>query len=145
MIEFIVHGEPAPQGSKNQWGAEANPRTKPWRANVSASAAAQMHIRQQTLFTEAVQVKVEFVFTRPKSHYGTGRNAGTLKQHAPEYVSRAPDVDKLARAILDAMTGIVFRDDAQVAHLNVWKRYGDSAMATVQVQELVHSALEAVA
>lgn len=88
------------------------------------------------LLTDAVQVKVKFVFTRPKSHFGTGRNAHVLKGTAPEYVSRTPDVDKLARAILDGMTGIVFRDDAQVAHLNVWKEYGSQAYASVQVEAL---------
>lgn len=146
MIEFIVHGEPAPQGSKNQWGAEANPRTKPWRAAVSAAAADAMIVAtdhadvavdsRRLPLADAVQVRVKFVFTRPKSHYGTGKNADVLKGSAPEYVTRAPDVDKLARAVLDALTGIVFRDDAQVAHLNVWKQYGRSAYARVQVAPL---------
>lgn len=134
MLDFVVHGEPAPQGSKNQFGGESNPRTRPWRAAVSAEAAVAM--RDRALLDEPVQVKVEFLFTRPKAHYGTGKNAAVLKGGAPEYVSRAPDLDKLARAILDALTGIVFRDDAQVAHLNVWKRYGSSAQARVQVAPL---------
>lgn len=151
MIEFTVHGEPVPQGSKNQWGGEANPRTRPWRAAVSAAAHDAMTVSsdhadiaidsQRELLTDAVQVKVEFVFTRPKSHYGTGKNAGILKGGAPEYVSRSPDVDKLARAILDGLSGIVFRDDAQVAHLNVWKRYGPSAYARIQVAPLATRSL----
>lgn len=37
------------------------------------------------------------------------------------------DLDKLTRAVLDALTGIVFRDDVQVVTLNVAKRYADNA------------------
>lgn len=36
------------------------------------------------------------------------------------------DLDKLTRAVLDALTGIVFRDDVQVITLNVAKRYAES-------------------
>ena len=37
-----------------------------------------------------------------------------------------PDVDKLARAGLDAMTGVVFSDDAQVTEALVGKVYGET-------------------
>jgi Holliday junction resolvase RusA-like endonuclease len=54
-------------------------------------------------------------FPRPKSHYGTGRNAGKLKATAPTHNDGKPDRDNLDKAILDAMTGIGFmRDDKQV-------------------------------
>jgi crossover junction endodeoxyribonuclease RusA len=133
VISFDVHGIPAPQGSKNPWGGEANKNTRPWRAAVTAEAAAAMNGREP--LSGPVQMKVEFSFPRPKSHYGTGRNADAVKQGAPFYVTRAPDVDKLARAVADALTGIVYRDDSQISHLNVWKVYGPPK-ATVAVREL---------
>lgn len=83
-----------------------------------------------------VQLRVEFVFPRPKSHFGSGRNAGALKAGAPEYMTRAPDVDKLVRAIGDSLSGIVIRDDAQISHVNAWKRYGEPACAWVEVRLL---------
>ncbi len=44
-----------------------------------------------------------------------------------------PDIDKLARAVLDAMTGIVFRDDAQVVSLLAAKRYHSEGGVEVEV------------
>jgi len=88
------------------------------------------------LLSGPVQVKVEFVFPRPKAHFGTGRNAGSLKASAPSYVSTTPDLDKLARALGDALKGIVLRDDSQIAWLNIWKVYGEPACARVEVAEM---------
>ena len=51
------------------------------------------------------------------------------KRHFPTV---KPDIDKLARAVLDAMTGIVFRDDAQVVSLLAAKRY--EAEGGVQIE-----------
>jgi crossover junction endodeoxyribonuclease RusA len=139
VISFIVYGAPVPQGSKNPWGGEANPKTRPWRAAVSAAAADAMD--GQALLAGPVELTVEFVFPRPKSHFGTGRNAGVLKDTAPEYVTKAPDLDKLTRAIGDALTGVVFRDDAQVADLSVRKVYGEPTRALIEVVPLAVSRL----
>ena len=39
------------------------------------------------------------------------------------FVWKRPDADKLARAVLDALEGVVYQQDAQVAHLEVSKLY----------------------
>lgn len=46
-----------------------------------------------------------------------------------------PDIDKLARAVLDALTGIVFRDDAQVVKLHCSKSYSDEASVLIIVTQ----------
>lgn len=53
----------------------------------------------------------------------------TFRLQAPRSVQRAvphvrPDVDKLARAALDGLTGAAFADDAQVVRLTAAKEYG---------------------
>jgi crossover junction endodeoxyribonuclease RusA len=141
-IAFTVIGLPVPQGSKKVVPTRAGPRAiesnekkiRPWRATLSAAAAEAMGGR--TLLTGPVQLKVEFVFPRPKGHFGTGRNAGSVKHSAPTYVSTKPDLDKLVRAIGDALSGVVVRDDSQIAHVNVWKVYGEPAQATISVMSL---------
>lgn len=40
-----------------------------------------------------------------------------------EYPSIRPDVDNYAKAVLDAMNGIVFKDDGQIISLTVSKAY----------------------
>ena len=84
----------------------------------------------------ALELRVVFVFRRPAGHFGTGRNAGKLKPSSPLYVRTRPDVDKLVRAIADAMTGIVYRDDSQLVAVKAEKHYGEPACAHIVVFEL---------
>jgi len=65
-----------------------------------------------------------FVLNRPKAHYGTGKNARMLKPSAPTEPTVKPDLIKMARAVEDAMSGIVYKDDSQVCkYRNLEKRY----------------------
>lgn len=127
LLELWISGEPQAQGSKRIFGGrlvESNDRTlRPWRATIAGEARARLG-REEPIRDAALRVTLGFMFQRPKSHYGTGRNAGELKRNAPAYKSTKPDVDKLARAALDALTGIAYADDAQVATLVVWKDWG---------------------
>jgi hypothetical protein len=85
--------------------------------------------------TGALELRATFVFPRPKSHFGTGRNAGKLKPSAPALVTTRPDLDKLVRAIGDALTGVVFSDDAHLAVVHAEKHYG-SPCAHLVVSDL---------
>ena len=87
--------------------------------------------------TAPVVVTIGFYFARPRGHYGTGRNASTVRAAAPARMTTMPDVDKLARCALDALTGIVFRDDAQIVDLHAVKRYGEPERAEIMVRELL--------
>lgn len=131
-LRIEVPGVPAPQGSKAPWGGEANVRTRPWRAAVSWAALEAMREGGCQLLAGPVRVFVEFRFARPRSHYGRGRNADVLRPSAPRLVARTPDLDKLVRAVADALSGIVYRDDAQVAELRAVKLYGTPG-ATIEV------------
>ena len=57
---------------------------------------------------------------------------------AMEYEGEPPwlDLDNLAKAILDAIKGYAFHDDAQVARLLVERRLGEGERVTVRVQKL---------
>lgn len=125
---FLVRGVPAPQGSKraitNRYTGraalvESSKRVKPWRADIREEAEKAC----PEPFTGPVSVSLSFVMPRPKGHYGTGRNASILKESAPRWPVGKPDLDKLARAALDAMKGIAYLDDSQIVQLTVYKRY----------------------
>jgi Holliday junction resolvase RusA-like endonuclease len=45
-----------------------------------------------------------------------------------------PDVDKLLRALLDSMTGVVFVDDSQVTKCQVEKRFGSPERSVISVE-----------
>ena len=126
---FIVPGVPAPQGSKTHKGrgvmVESSSRTKPWRSDVKFAAEEALH----TLPWRAImpmQVEATFVFKRPNSHHVAGDPARELKANAPKYsVKRIGDLDKLCRAICDALTGVAYDDDSQVVSLIAHRRYAN--------------------
>lgn len=141
-VEFTVLGLPQPQGSKTivqRKGRrpvvrEDNPETGPWRSTVTARAQEAMNGRQ--LRSGPLRLRAVFVFPRPAGHFGTGRNYDRLKSSAPLYCRTRPDVDKLLRAVGDALTGVVFRDDAQLVIVEAEKHYGEPPCAHVIVDEL---------
>lgn len=133
MITFTVPGIPIPQGSMHSYGKGRmvyRDDLKPWRARVRAEYVRQVGTRT---ISGAAHIALEFAMPRPKHHYGTGANAGRIK---PSY-ERAqhtvkPDLDKLIRAVADALTldkgelkGLPrpLGDDAQIASIEAWKRY----------------------
>ena len=71
-----------------------------WRSDV-ASAAHRAKPEDWDIYA-AVSLRCEFVFPRPLSHYGTGKNAGKLKDSAPVHYTKTPDVDKLVRGVADS-------------------------------------------
>lgn len=151
MITFHVSGVPAPQGSKTAMPVRKNGKLtgktnlvesskalKPWRTLVTHQARCARP-KEFTPYAGAVRVEVIFRFPRPKGHYGTGRNGGTLKPSAPEHHITKPDADKLLRAILDGLTVAgIYHDDSQVVEVETSKRYaaGDNQGATISVQPL---------
>ncbi len=137
---FYVPGKPVPQGSK-RWlpggkMIEANSDLRPWRATVTTYARQAMSATKDVSFPldRPLLVVMAFSFIRPKSHYGTGKNAGKVKDNAPEYVITTPDLDKLVRAVNDGITDAgMWVDDSYVSIMQVSKRYAEQAGVTVMI------------
>ena len=125
LLEFTVYGVPRPQGSKRivtnrRTGRaipiEASKFLKKYREDIAVTAREEIKKQYGSGHLppigdrEAVSVGIGFYFERPK---GTTRRSPTVR----------PDIDKLTRSVLDALTGILYADDAQVTHLYVRKRY----------------------
>jgi len=130
-----IPGTPHQQGSKTR-GAngtmyEANRRLKPWRAHAITQLRAAWAGEP---ITHGVHVTARFIFARPKSHYRTGRNAHLLRANAPIFKTSAPDLDKLQRALGDALTQAgVLRDDALIASWAPVKLYGPTPLTALTV------------
>jgi crossover junction endodeoxyribonuclease RusA len=121
-ITFNVDGmEPATQGSKRSVGngimLETNKRLRPWRSHISDAAIST----KQPLTQSPVSISITFRFLRPKSHF----NKSGLTSKAPSHLTskQKGDIDKLSRAVLDALTGTLLHDDSQVVQLSAHKRY----------------------
>jgi crossover junction endodeoxyribonuclease RusA len=117
VITFYVPGKSAPRGSKPHVGrgimVASRREVGPWRERVALAAHNEMAGRN--LFAGAVYVRLEFVLPRPKSG---------PKRSTPPAVKR-PDVDKLARACLDAITAVLIGGDAQIVDLRAAKRLAE--------------------
>ena len=49
--------------------------------------------------------------------------------------TKKPDVDNIAKSILDAMNGFVFKDDNQVSKISIEKRFALEEKAVITVEE----------
>jgi len=134
-VEFTVYGTPQPKGSARAFvlrnkvtGAtraivtSANPKLKTWAETVRNVAQQQ----PRWYSTEAVVVTLWFGLQRPAS-------VSAKKRPFPVVT---PDLDKLVRAAMDTLTGVFFKDDAQVVSIRARKHYVEAApYVSVAVQE----------
>jgi Holliday junction resolvase RusA-like endonuclease len=139
MIHFVVHGHAEPAGSKRavpigrngRWGViDANPKAMHWRERVAQEAARAMVGRP--LLRDALAVEFRFYVPRPKGHFG----AKGLRPSAPAYPTSAPDLLKRARNVEDAMTGLVYANDAQITEEVLSKEYGEPERVEITVMPL---------
>lgn len=133
---FFVEGRAVAQGSKRAPVAgvvrESGKGLHAWRRKIATVARAHGWIGSP--LASPVAVGLVFVRGRPKSH---ARAGGKLAPAAPCFPSSTPDVDKLERAVLDALTGVCWRDDAQVVCVRKIKLWGTPSGVHVLVREAV--------
>jgi Holliday junction resolvase RusA-like endonuclease len=169
LIAFSVAGLPMPQGSKtakivgkrvNYGGAVAiiAPKVilvevadmatktrksyalKAWRSKIEIAATLALgKLGTHNLIEGPVLLECEFVFERPGSHYT--KTTHKLTKRAPLSPGK-PDLGHLVRAVEDALSAIVYKDDAQVARYgNTLKRYaeheGEGAGVRIRVREIL--------
>lgn len=139
-IYFTAYGEAKPGGSKTAFAfrrangsvganvVDSCKTTKSWQ-HVVATAAREVY--QGELLEGPLYVGMKFFKPRPKGHFNS---KGEVKPSAPRYPTTRPDVLKLARAVEDALTGVVWRDDAQIVCETIIKLYGSPARVEVWIR-----------
>ena len=105
-------------------------RIKSWKQEIAWAARQQY---DGPLFDGPIAMEVVFYRTRPKSHYGTGKNADRLKPSAPRYPVTTPDTDKLSRLVRDALKAVLYTDDSRIVEERMLKLYGEPARCEVTV------------
>ncbi len=138
LVRFLVHGRPVPQGSTRAFALKkgkaagkiitTNDPTGSigkWRGDIRSVAET---VKPATPTAGPVRLSLVFRFARPQGHYlpaTKSRPAGILRENAPTLHVGAPDIDKLARSVLDALTGLIYLDDGQVFDLATRKLWGE--------------------
>jgi crossover junction endodeoxyribonuclease RusA len=135
-FSFTVFGVAQPQGSTRAfiprgWTRAVittdNAKLKPWRQELTQTAMVAMRECGAQIAARGVPISISlsFFFEKPKS-----------ERKAALHKVTKPDLDKLLRAVLDGLTGIVYADDSQVTECRVAKIFGSPARLEVQVSTL---------
>jgi Holliday junction resolvase RusA-like endonuclease len=111
-----VRGVPQPKGSTRAFNipglkapvvTSANPNLKHWQIAVANAVSRECY----QVLEGPIRVTAKFQLPRPAS------------RKKALYHQTKPDLDKLIRAINDAMTKIAYKDDSQVVSIGASKRY----------------------
>jgi len=136
-LRFQVYGVAVPKGSARAfvpkgWSraivTSANTKTKPWQALVAEGASRALADAGGEQLSGAIGLEVTFTLPRPAS----------LPKRVVDHLKK-PDLDKLLRAVKDALTKVVWHDDSQVVEVIARKRYtqpGEAPSAAIVVTPL---------
>jgi crossover junction endodeoxyribonuclease RusA len=144
-LEFTVVAVPKPQGSKRGFVVQGKGDAKPRAIVVDSDKGPLRSFREAVRATAVdqdaeqidgpVRVILAFALPKPKAaargprRYPIGRNAG--------------DVDKLTRAVFDALTDAgVWADDSQVCEAMVSKDYPGTILSAYQTAPGVYVRVE---
>ena len=136
-VEFFVPGQPVGKGRPRATVRAGRARlytpaiSEKYEARVALFAQQAMAGRPVMAGPVALSVTALFPIppSWPKKRQAAAR-AGT-EQH-----TKRPDADNCAKAILDGLNGVVWKDDSQVVTLSIEKRYAEVPRVEVLVVPL---------
>lgn len=154
QVMFYVPGKPQTAGSKRGF---VNPKTggviiteggdkdvkarkTAWRTDLRAEASKAIEGLEGWPAPKDTALYVRFVVVRkrPSDQLRTGRHAGVVKDWALSLrPTTIPDVLKVARAAEDALTSVLWKDDAQIVAERLDKAYGDQVGLDVRAEGLL--------
>ena len=131
-IEFTVPGKPVPMARPRVTarGTYTPKRCRDYKTAVAIAAKAAM--RGKAPMEGALVCLIDLFFAVPVS-YRAGKRLAACHNVIKPTGRNTGDGDNHAKAIMDALTGICWRDDSQVTLLMVRKRYGVKDAAIVEI------------
>lgn len=145
-MTVTIPGTPITQGSMRAFSRggrtivthDKGPALNYWRSTVTLFARRAWGGRPP--IDGPVSLTLTFRLPRPPSHLGTGRNAGTVKASSPALPHAGLDLDKLVRAVGDALTQArIYKDDSRVCQTSTEKVYaapGEEPGVTIHLEAI---------
>ena len=134
-LQFVIPGPPIGKGRPRFSRQGGKPRsytpavTRDYEALIAARAAEVM--QGKAPLKTPLTVYIYATMSIPLSWSKAKRQAAL---DGDVYPSR-PDVDNIAKTVLDGMNKVVYEDDAQVTFLKVTKKYAEEGSVTVWLSE----------
>lgn len=132
IFTLQIDGKPVPKGRprfNRRSGATYTPETtRKHEGRVRVLARDMMSATGLKTLDSALSVNVELFFPFP-SKFRKAEKVAKLNRPA----TTKPDADNVAKALLDALNGVVYEDDAQITTLTVTKRYSDQPRSVIHV------------
>lgn len=140
MIEFKVEGravsQPRPRVYRTATGkskAVNSRQSITYKRIVKMTAKSYMNKQRLTMTERSLAMRLTFVFTPPKSY--TKKKLMAVESGELRYTKK-PDLDNLAKGILDALNGTVYKDDSQIITLSINKEYGHTDHVLIKITEV---------
>lgn len=137
-VSFVIHGEPRGKGRprigvvRGHARAFTDQKTRDYEDQVRAAAQAVMANQDQ--LEGAVWVRINVFMRIPAS--ASKKKQAAMRDGAIR-PCKTPDLDNVAKAILDGINGVVFKDDKQVCGIGCTKFYSDHPRVDVTVGPIV--------
>jgi Holliday junction resolvase RusA-like endonuclease len=132
MLKFTVPGQPQGKGrarvTRGGKHTYTPPKTKEYQSLVETMA---WNAAKEYWCEEPLKATIECYYQIPKSMPKYKRK---LVEDGKLYPMVKPDLDNVAKAILDALNSIIYKDDKQVVELIVTKHYSDTPRVDVTIE-----------
>lgn len=133
---FLIPGKPKgkdrPRFNTTTKAVHTTSATREYEQTVRWSYMSAIHVGER-FHSGPCRVEIDAVFSIPKSWAHWRRSKALSGEILPEC---KPDCDNIAKAVLDALNGIAYKDDSSVTELNIKKRYGEQAHVAVRIESI---------
>ena len=140
MIKLVIPGKPI--GKKTlRFAGKKRANSHAFNPNETEEGRFLLELYRQIgdnheLIKGPVLTRYRFYIGRPKSHYGTGRNAKQLKASAPAIPTVTPDMSNCEKFYEDCFNGVVWVDDRQVFDSHKIRLYDDNPRVEIVIKEV---------
>ncbi len=133
IVTFIIEGEP--QGKGRHRTTRTGHTYTPQKTLLYENWIKTCYLSRvgEKMLQGPIKASIEAYYTIPKSKSKRVRERMLRQLERP---TKKPDVDNIAKAILDSLNGIAYRDDSQIVELNMKKLYADMGFVKVTLEEL---------
>ncbi len=141
-ITLTIYGDPKAQKRhrhakiKSKKGLDFITNYDPSKSEKQNFLLTVQNQRPKEPFDVPLSVDMAFYFSRPKGHYGTGKNANVLKPSAPKWHTSKPDVDNLRKFYMDSLNKIYWKDDSVICAGQTLKQYSNRPRVEIVIRPI---------